>query len=196
MSELLYDPARLGAALTDAGLDVLVLTTGPSVRYLTRFGKTGRSVAVVLREDPAHPRLAVPAVELDYLVEDLVPGLEVHAWGDFVRVGADTELNTRETLVAQAHDGRRTDLDRAGMVAHLIGTGGARIGFDVDPAAEPALVAALEGYEVVDASGLVPRLRTCKTPLEVDVGRSRELGGSVQTFDQWLSTNATKIPIE
>ena len=29
-----------------------------------------------------------------------------------------------------------------------------------------------------------------------DVPRSRELGGSVQSFDQWLSANASKIPLD
>ena len=172
MNELLYDPQRLDAALSEAGLDALVVTSSAGVRYLTRFPKNGRSVAIVCRDDAAHPRLALPAVELDYLVEDLVPGLALHAWGDFVRVRSDDgALNERETLVADAHDGRRRDLDRAAMVASIVkklGIDGARIGFDVAPAGEATLTAALADAQVVDASNILPRLRTCKTALEVD----------------------------
>lgn len=183
MSELLYDPHRLVAAMDDADVDVLVVTTPPGVRYLTRFTKAGRSVAVVCREDPAHPHLAVPAVELDYLVEDLVPGIKVHSWGDFVRQRSrDCELNDRESLVADVHDGRQRDLDRSGMVAAILrqlGMNRARVGFDVAPAVEPGLVSALDVAAVVDVSGLVPQLRTCKTPLEID--RLREAARIAET---------------
>ena len=42
MTELLYDPDRLAAALTEAGLDALVVTTAPNVRYqvLTTDGES------------------------------------------------------------------------------------------------------------------------------------------------------------
>ncbi|MGB3483186.1 MAG: Xaa-Pro peptidase family protein [Mycobacterium sp.] len=185
MNELLYDPRRLAATMADAGVDVLVVTRSPGVRYLTRFTKPGRSVAIVCRNDPAHPHLAVPAVELDYLVEDLVPGIDVHSWGEFVReCPADRELLDREALVADAHDGRRPDLDRAGMVAMIVtslGMSSARIGFDVTPVTEPALTAAL-GAEVVDASDVVPRLRTHKTALEIErLGEAARIAESAIT---------------
>lgn len=170
--EMLYDPDRLVAALTDAGLDALIVTTPPGVRYLTRYGKTGRSVAIVTRDSPDRPMLVLPAVELDFLVEDLVPGLDHRAWGDFVRDRTDgVELDDLEQLVAGAHSGRRADLDRTAMVADTVsrlGLSTARIGLDVAPAAEPALVTALDGATVVGADDLIPRLRIIKTPLEID----------------------------
>lgn len=172
MTELLYDPDRLAAALVDARLDALIVTTQASVRYLTRYGKAGRSVAVVTRDNPARPVLLLPAVEADFLIEDLVPGLDHRVWGDFVRDRAhDVVLDDHEQLVAHAHDRRRTDLDRTAMVAHVVGElglSGARIGLDVAPAVEPALLAALDGATLVNADGLVPTLRICKTPLEIE----------------------------
>jgi Xaa-Pro dipeptidase len=171
MTKVLYDPQRLSEAMAQDGLDVLLVTVPSGVRYLTRFPKAGRGVAIVQREDPARPILAIPTVEADYLVEDLVPDIAVHAWGDFVRERCDgVILNPHETLVAGVHDGRRTDLDRTAMVAHVLkslGLLGSRIGLDVAPAAEPALAAALDG-EVVEASDLIPSLRARKTALEIE----------------------------
>ena len=172
MTRLLYDPDRLTDAMADTRLDVLVVTTPVGVRYLTRFGKAGRSLAVVRRDDPAHPLLLVPAVELDYLVEDMVPGLDHRAWGDFVRErDEDASLDDHQHLVAAAHAARRRDLNRPGMLANVVaefGLGHARIGLDVVPVTEPDLVGALEGSEVVDASAVVPRLRMRKTTLEIE----------------------------
>jgi Xaa-Pro dipeptidase len=172
MTELLYDPDRLAQAMADDRLDVLVATTPVAVRYLTRFGKAGRSLAIVRRDDPAHPHLLVPAAELDYLVEDMVPGLSHRAWGDFVREhDRDARLDDHQHLVAAAHSGRRRDLDRPGMLTSVVaefGLGHGRIGLDAAPVTEPALVDALDGSDVVDASALVPRLRVCKTALEIE----------------------------
>lgn len=172
MTDLLYDPDRMAQAMTDAGLDALVATQPAGVRYLTRFGKAGRSIAVVTRDDPAHAQLLVPAVELDYLVEDLVPGLVHRAWGDFVREHDDRAvLDDHQHLVAAAHFDRRRDLDRPGMLANVIaglGLETARIGFDVAPVTEPALVESLDGADVVDASAVIPRLRIRKTALEIE----------------------------
>jgi Xaa-Pro aminopeptidase len=176
VKDLLYDPVRLAAALRDARLDALVAVSPPGVRYLTRFGKAGRSMAVVTRDAPDRPVLLVPAVELDYLVEDLVDGIDHRAWGDFVRVrGDDTRLGPAEALVAAAHAAREPNLDRSGMLADTVarlGLASARIGFDVAPSAEGALTTALGTAEVVDASDILPRLRMRKTPLEI--GRLRE----------------------
>ncbi|WP_197373265.1 M24 family metallopeptidase [Mycolicibacterium baixiangningiae] len=172
MTGLLYDPARLAAALSDARLDAVVATTPAGVRYLTRFGKAGPSMAVVTRDAPDRPVLLVPAAELDYLVEDLVDGIEHRAWGHFVRFRDPRALlGPAEALVAEAHDARRPDLDRPGILADTLtalGLTSARIAFDVAPATEPALTDALDTTEVADASGLLPRLRMRKTDLELD----------------------------
>lgn len=172
MTQLLYDPDRLAEALTDASLDALIVTTPPGVRYLTRYGKAGRSVAIVTRDNPKRALLLLPAVEADFLVEDLVPGLDHRVWGDFVRDRTDgAVLDDHEHLVADAHDRRRVDLDRTAMVALAVGELGlstARIGLDVTPAVEPALAAALDGATVVTAADLIPRLRIRKTPLEIE----------------------------
>ncbi|GAB3226852.1 M24 family metallopeptidase [Mycolicibacterium hippocampi] len=171
MTGLLYDPNRLSAALSEAGLDALVATTAANVRYLTRFGKPGRSVAVVRRDDPARPVLLTPAAELDYLIEDLAPGLAHHAWGDFFREEATgAHLDEAQLLVASAHRNRRPELDRTAMIARTaadLDLQRAKIGMDVAPANEPAVTAALRDHEVCDATAVLPRLRMRKTELEV-----------------------------
>ncbi len=171
MNGLLYDADHLATALAEAALDALVVTTAPNVRYLTRFGKPGSSLAIVSRDDPSHPHLVVSAGDIDYLVEDLVPALPVHVWGDFVRFGESVEpLDTNQQLVATAHQSRRTDLDRSAMLAFTtteLGLDGARIGLDVATELEPALVAALQNSFVGNASRLLARLRMRKTDLEI-----------------------------
>ena len=183
MSGLLYDPGRLAAALETAGVDVLVATTPSTVRYLTRFPKAGRSIAVVSRDDPGRPRLAVPAAELDYLVEDLVPDCPVHSWGDFFRSRDTTvQLDAHELLVAEAHARRRPDLDRAALLKTILidlGMHSARVGLDTSPATEPELCDALSGAVILDASAVVPRLRARKTALEIS--RLREAARIAET---------------
>ncbi|MDY6994997.1 MAG: Xaa-Pro peptidase family protein [Actinomycetota bacterium] len=171
MNALLYDPDRLAAALDEAGLDALIVTTAPNVRYLTRFGKPGSSLAIVGRDNPSQPRLLVSAGEIDYLVEDLVPETPVHVWGDFVRVDESAEpLDVHQQLVACAHRRRRPDLDRPAMLGAVmseLGLARARVGLDVAPESEPRLAGTLTNCFLGNASRLLSGLRMRKTELEV-----------------------------
>lgn len=174
--EPLYDPDRLAAALRECGLDALLVASPPNVRYLSRFGKPGAAAALVLAGEPERAVLALPAANVDFLVEDLAGGVEPHAYGEFFRFrAADAELTEAEELVARVSDDARPGVGLAGLVSELAranGLGPAVIGADSAARSLDGIGVALAGARLSPADELLRELRAAKT--RVELGRLRE----------------------
>jgi Xaa-Pro aminopeptidase len=170
--EPLHDPERLAEALRDRGFDALLVASPPNVRYLTRFGKAGGAAALVLTAEPRRALLALPAANVDFLIEDVAGGVEPHAYGEFFRVRAEgAELTEAEELVARVSEGSRAGIGLADLVGELAKANDLRsavIGGDSAARSIERIEAELGGARLSPADELLRELRASKTAVEVD----------------------------
>ena len=153
MTPRAVSPDRLSqtrAAVADAGLDALLVTPGPDLRWLTGYDALPleRLTALVLPAD-GEPFLLAPGLEVPSVEASAVPslGIEVLGWGE-------------------------TEDPYAKIAARLPGTPG-RVALANRMWAEQVLRfrAALPGAEQTLASDVLADLRMRKTPDEVDALR-------------------------
>jgi Xaa-Pro dipeptidase len=164
----LYDPARVRAALEEAGVAAMVATLPQNVLYLTRFRKAG-ALAVLTAEDPGHPTLVAPAANIDFVLEDPDPSVEVIPYGTFYRYFAGEELSERETTVRRLHEGIRWGEGPGDVAASVLeGAGVSAVIADNPVEAIPGLQDAGPGLKVTPDPDLFLRLRMVKTPEEID----------------------------
>ncbi len=165
----LFDRLRLEAALAVAGVDALVLTSGPNVLYTTRYRKGGRALVIIVRGRAARPLLLLPSSDLDYVLEDLADGVELQAHGTFFRFhDFDRDLDEREALIRRVTTDARADVDEFDLAAeHLkrAGLGKGRIA--TDALSLPRLVMHLPDADVQSLPELIRHVRTVKTGEEV-----------------------------
>lgn len=163
----LYDPDRARAALEQAGAAAVLATTPPNVRYLTRIGRASGAVAVLTVEEPEHPTLLVPGSDIDYVLEDPDPDVDVVAYGTFYRAFTHDDLPEREAAVRRLHEEMLWDADAAHAVAEVLeGVQGPVIA-DAPPEAIPGLPEAVPDVTVIADPDLFRRLRMVKTDEEI-----------------------------
>jgi Xaa-Pro aminopeptidase len=134
--------ARLRPLFADAGIDALLVTSLPNVRYLTGF--TGSSAMVLVTGDA--------------LVFTSDGRYRTQAGEQLTRSAVDAHIEIGATVAAQ----------REALAAAL--APGSRLGLEaqvVTWAQQRDLAGALTGHELVPTDGLVERLRLVKEPGEV-----------------------------
>jgi Xaa-Pro aminopeptidase len=133
---------RLRPALHDAGVDALLVTHLPNVRYLSGF--TGSSAMLLVTDDT--------------LVFTTDGRYRTQAGEQLATAGVDARIEIGATVAEQ----------RASMAAAL--PPAARVGLEANSvtwAQQRALADALDGHELVPTDGVVERLRRVKEPAEV-----------------------------
>jgi D-alanyl-D-alanine dipeptidase len=141
--------ARAARAMTDAGVDALVLCPGPDLLYFTGFehGHAGeRLLALVLRADGSS-RWVVPAMNVPQVEAHALAGQTIRAWTD----GEWFHTPLREAL-AGARVVAFDDEARAGFLLDVLG---------LNPAPR-----------VVRASSVTRALRIRKEPAEIEALRA------------------------
>jgi Xaa-Pro aminopeptidase len=133
---------RLRPAFAEAGIDALIVTHLPNVRYLTGF--TGSAAMLVLTE---HSSVFTTDGRYRTQAGEQLGGAGVDAQ---IEVGA-TMAHQRAAIAAALPDGARV-----GLEAHAVTWGQQR-----------DFAAALSGHELVPTDGLVEQLRRVKEPGEV-----------------------------
>ena len=134
--------ARVRPAFAEAGIDALLVTHLPNVRYLTGF--TGSSAMLLVTDDA--------------LVFTSDGRYRTQAAEQLAAVGVDARLEIGAT-VAQQRDALAAALgpsDRIGLEAHA-----------VTWAQQRDFVRVFDGHELVPTDGIVERLRRVKEPAEV-----------------------------
>lgn len=169
-TEHLFDPTRIEAEMAEAGVDILVATLAPNVQYLTRYRRPGAAIAILERGSET-PVLVLPTIELDFCLEDWTDAIELRTYGTFYRVvGDDRELTEPEAFVLRHHEHRDAAADRWEVVRReldRLNGGSATIGVDVDPTESATIGSMFESATLVDASVMMRRLRSIKTPAEI-----------------------------
>jgi Xaa-Pro aminopeptidase len=133
---------RLRPAFADAGIDALLVTHLPNVRYLTGF--TGSSAMLLVTDDA--------------LVFTSDGRYRTQAGEQLAAAGVDAQIEIGATVAQQ----------REALAAAL--ASGARVGLEANAvtwAQQRAFVGALDGHELVPTDGLVERLRRVKEPAEI-----------------------------
>jgi Xaa-Pro aminopeptidase len=167
---------RAQRVLHEQGLDGLLAATNISnVFYLSGIWRRADVAAVIHRDRPAAPWVAIPRSEVDYALE-AVPGLAgVVSYGIFYReVDAGATLTERERRVRALGvdlEPRPTFLEA--LIAILTEAGLARgtVGYDergLDPALAQALERRLPDASLVRAAATFRQIRMVKTPEEID----------------------------
>jgi Xaa-Pro aminopeptidase len=133
---------RLRAALPDAGVDALLVTHLPNVRYLTGF--TGSS-AMLLVTDAALVFTSDGRYRTQAAEQLAAAGVDAR-----IEIGA-TVAQQRSAIAAELAPGARV-----GLEAHAVSWGQQR-----------DLANVLDGHELVPTEGIVERLRLVKEPAEV-----------------------------
>ncbi|MGH2674452.1 MAG: M24 family metallopeptidase [Actinomycetota bacterium] len=163
----LYDVGRVRAALEEAGVAALLATLPQNVLYLTRFRKAAGALAVLTAEAPDRPTLLLPAANIDFVLEDPDPSVEVIAYGNFYRYFTE-DLTEREATVRRLHQGIRWGQGPGEVTASVLEGGGASaVIADVPVEAIPGLQDAAPGLKVTADPYVFLRLRMVKTPEEV-----------------------------
>jgi Xaa-Pro aminopeptidase len=165
--------ARAHKAVADAGVDALMVTPGPDLRYLVGYDAIPleRLTCLVLRPD-RDPVLVVPTLERPAALASPVggAGLDVRDWGE-------TE-------------------DPIALVAGLVGPDARRIALSDQMWAEKVLKlrAALPAAEQVAAGPVLSELRIRKSPEEVDA--LRDAAGAIDRvharMGMWLRAGRTE----
>ena len=163
---LLFDPGRVRAVLEEAGATALVATTPQNVLYLTRFRKAG-ALAVLRAEDPDRPTLLVPAANLDFVLEDPDPAVEVISCGTFYRYFSRDDLSQRDAMVRRLHEAARPEAPGRVAISLLEDAGGAVVA-DQPPEVVPGLGDAAPGLKVTTDTDLFMGLRMVKTREELE----------------------------
>jgi len=163
----LYDVGRVRAALEEAGAAALLATLPQNVLYLTRFRKAGGALAVLTAAAPDRPTLIIPAANIDFVLEDPDPSVEVIPYGAFVRFFAAEALSEREAMVRRLHQEIRRG-QAPGEVAPSVLEGASTVIADAPIEAIPGLQDAAPGLKVTPNPDVFLRLRMVKTPDEVD----------------------------
>ena len=164
----LYEPARVRAALEEAGVAAMVATLPQNVLYLTRFRKAGGALAVLSAKEPGRPTLVVPAANIDFVLEDPDPSVEVIPYGAFYRYFAEEDLPEREATVRRLHEGIRWGQGAGEVAASVLeGAGISAAISDAPVEAIPGLQDAAPGLQVSLDPDLFLRLRMVKSPEEV-----------------------------
>ena len=165
----LYDVGRVRAALEKAGAAALLATLPQNVLYLTRFRKAGSALAVLTAEAPDRPTLVLPAANIDFVLEDPDPSVEVIPYGTFVRFFSGGDLPEREATVRRLHQGIRWGQGMAEVAASVLeGPGASEVIADAPIEAIPGLQEAAPGLKVTPDPDVFLRLRMVKTREEVD----------------------------
>lgn len=163
----LYDPARLRTALEATGAAALVATSPQNILHLTRFRKAGGALAVVTVRDPARPTLLVPAANIDFVLEDPDPAVEVVPYGTFYRAFAGPDLAERDATVRRLHQRTRHGVGLAQAATEVLADVGGPVVADAPVEVVPGLRDALPGLAVTADSQLFLRLRMVKTAEEL-----------------------------
>jgi Xaa-Pro aminopeptidase len=186
----LFHPERVRTELEQAGADALLAATPANVLYLTRYRKGGRAMALVRRAAPDRPLLAVPAADLDFVLEDLVDGAELRAFGVFHRFRAeDGDLAGRDALIDRVARAAQPDADAADLIAAVLREHdiAGKVIVDLPPASLGRLAA---DATLEHRPGVLRRLRMVKTSEEI-----RRLAAAAEiTEEAILRTNAQVEP--
>ncbi len=163
----LYDVGRVRAALEEAGVAALLATLPQNVLYLTRFRKAAGALAVLTAEAPDRPTLLLPAANIDFVLEDPDPSVEVIAYGNFYRYFTE-DLTEREATVRRLHQGIRQGQGPGEVTASVLEVAGASaVIADAPVEAIPGLQDAAPGLKVTADPYVFLRLRMVKTLEEV-----------------------------
>lgn len=163
----LYDPERARAALEQAGAAALLATSPHNVLHLTRCGRANGALAVLTATDPSRPTLLIPASDIDYVLEDPDPRVDVVTYGTFYRAFTHDDLPEREATVRRLHEETRWDADQARAVAEVLeGVDGPVIA-DAPPEVIPGLSETATDLTVTADPDLFVRLRMVKTAEEI-----------------------------
>lgn len=162
----LYDVGRVRAALEEAGASALLATLPQNVLYLTRFRKAG-ALALLRAEDLGHPTLLVPAANLDFVLEDPDPSLEVISCGTFYRYFPREDLSEREATIRRLHE-RGIPEDASTVAVSLLRDVGGSVVSDQVPETVPGLMEASPRIKVTADPDLFMDLRMVKTPEELE----------------------------
>ncbi|MGH2655912.1 MAG: M24 family metallopeptidase [Actinomycetota bacterium] len=165
----LCDVTRVRAALEEAGVAALLATLPQNVLYLTRFRKVGGALAILTAETPDRPTLVLPAANIDFVLEDPDPSVEVIPYGTFFRFFAGEDLPEREATVRRLHEGIRWGQGLAEVAASVLeGAGASAVIGDAQVEVIPGLQDVAPGLKVTADPDVFLRLRMVKTPEEVD----------------------------
>lgn len=165
---LLYDPARVAAAMDQAGVEALVASSAPNVLYLTRYRgpeRPGAIMAVLRRRDLAHPVLVLPSFDLDFVLEDRVDAVPVHTYGTFYRTRAEgVPLTADEAWAHDRHTASRASAGVWDLVAEAL-QGVSAVALEA--ADGSTLARLLPGAQIKAGTGLFRQIRMVKTAAEI-----------------------------
>lgn len=172
MRSLFYSAERMAQAMDEAGIQALVANTAPNIQYLTGYRRGGDSLAIVRRDDLAHPDLVVNSTNLDYDLEDPHEAVGIHAFGFFARTFTEGALlDEREAFVKRMHHASAKQKSRWDVAADLLRSGklmSSRIGVDGTLDSAAPLVTLLPDLQVISVPDHFRRLRMVKTGEEVE----------------------------
>lgn len=163
----LFNPTALSAAMDEARCDLLIATQPSNIQYLTRYRRPTKALGIIRRED-LRPHLVVPAVEVDFCLEDWDPSLEIRTYGSFPRFRSNGRpLSPHERFISDI-DARRADTsDPWKVVADLLSSWGmesASIGIDTEPSSVSEV---LRTTRMQNETALLRSLRSVKSSLEI-----------------------------
>jgi Xaa-Pro dipeptidase len=187
MVPLFFQPDRVAAAMDKAGLDVMVATTPVNVQYFTRFRRGG--LAILRRADLEHPDLVINSFDIDFCLEDLCEAVSFHVYGVFYRSYApQVELSQPEEFVRRLNEESRPQSaawDLVGECFASYGLASGSVGTDGTPDSLESLKNIYPGLQIVSAPDLFRRLRTVKSPIEIE-----RMGEAARVTENAILTSA------
>lgn len=164
---MFFDAKRLEDVLERRKADGFLALTPPNVFYLTGFGKSGGTGAVLRGSQASRPRLVVPSGDVDFVIEGVPEQVDVVAYGWFVRAFSEEESwGADERRIADLHRVARTEASLSSTLASVLEGFRGTLLCDVG-LADPALADIPEGVVVRSDPRAFKTLRTVKTREEI-----------------------------
>jgi Xaa-Pro aminopeptidase len=157
--------------MDEQGVDGVLVANPTNVRYLTRFPKSGGTLAIVLRNLLTEPILIVPSANLDFVLEEICETAAIHTYGEFFReINVERDLNKNEQRIAHLFKNALHDKDRDKCAAAILqqhDNHSIKLLTDMNLIEVAGIIQELPSLEIVSDALAFKRLRMVKTDEEI-----------------------------